>query len=65
MEVIGDQKLFGYILQNIFFCVQQKKLTHTGLEQLKGSKLFFIFGWTIPLSSQTEINTLDFESQSI
>ncbi len=24
------------ILQNIFFCVQQKKETHTGLEQVKG-----------------------------
>ncbi len=24
------------ILQNIFFCVQQKKQTHTGLEQLNG-----------------------------
>jgi len=23
-------------LQNIFFCVQQKKETHTGLEQLEG-----------------------------
>jgi len=24
------------ILQNIFFCVQQKKKNHTGLEQLEG-----------------------------
>jgi len=34
-------QLFGYtnILQNIFFCVQQKKETHTGLEQLD-QKLF-------------------------
>jgi len=24
------------ILQNIFFCVQQKKETHTGLKQLEG-----------------------------
>ncbi len=24
------------ILQNILFCVQQKKETHTGLEQLEG-----------------------------
>ncbi len=30
------------ILQNVFFCAQQKKETHTGLEQL-GDK------WTIPL----------------
>ncbi len=28
------QKLFGYILQNIIFCAQQKKEIHTGLEQL-------------------------------
>ncbi len=24
------------ILQNIFFCVQQKKETHTGLDQVEG-----------------------------
>ncbi len=24
------------ILQNMFFCVQQKKETHTGLEQVEG-----------------------------
>ncbi len=28
--------LFTNILQNIVFCVQQKKETHTGLEQLDG-----------------------------
>ncbi len=27
---------FTYILQNIIFCAQQKKETHTGLEQLGG-----------------------------
>ncbi len=34
------------ILQNIIFCVQQKKETHTGLEQLEGEYvtafLFFL-----------------------
>jgi len=25
--------------QNVFFCVQQKKETHTGLEQLVGEKM--------------------------
>ncbi len=42
------------IIQNIIFCVQQKKEIHTGLEQLKGDEGTFIFGWTIPLI--TEIN---------
>jgi len=28
--------LFANILQNIFFCVHQKKETHTGLKQLEG-----------------------------
>jgi len=28
--------LITNILQNIFFCVQQKKETHTGLEQAAG-----------------------------
>ncbi len=36
MEVNGDQQLFGYQLQNILFCVQQKKEIHTGLEQHEG-----------------------------
>jgi len=36
MEVNGVHELFGYhILQNIFFCVQQKKEIHAGLEQLE------------------------------
>ncbi len=37
MEVNGDHQLFDYsILQNIFFYVQQKRETHTGLEQHEG-----------------------------
>ncbi len=43
MEVNGDQIYgdMGYclvtrIFQTILFCVQQKKETYTGLEQLKG-----------------------------
>jgi len=35
MEVNGVHELFGYLLQNIFFCVQQKKEIHAGLEQLE------------------------------
>jgi len=36
MEVSGHRQLSTDILQNIFFCVQQMKETHTGLEQLDG-----------------------------
>ncbi len=36
MEDSGDQKLVTQISQNIFFCVQQKKKSHTVLEQLEG-----------------------------
>jgi len=53
MEVIGAHQLLGY--QNIFFCVQQKKEIHTGLEQLEGHKImteFSYFGKNIPLSIQ-------------
>jgi len=31
------------ILQNIFFCVQQKKETHTGLKQLEGEEMMTEF----------------------
>ncbi len=31
--------LVNNILQNIFFCVQQKKLIHTGLEKLEGEQM--------------------------
>ncbi len=44
MEVSGYRHLFDYIiLQNIFFCVQQKKETHAGLEQVDGEKNHDIF----------------------
>jgi len=36
MEVNGVHQLVTDILQNIFFCVQQKKEIHTGLKQLEG-----------------------------
>ncbi len=37
MEINGEQQqcLVIYILQNISFCVQQNKETHTDLEQLE------------------------------
>ncbi len=34
MQVNGDS-LVTHILQNILFCVQQKKEIHTGVEQLE------------------------------
>ncbi len=37
--------LISRILHNIFFYAQEKKKTHTGLEQLKGE---YSFGWTFP-----------------
>jgi len=33
-----QHKLVNNILPNIFFCVQKKKETHTGLEQFGGEK---------------------------
>jgi len=42
MDVNGVHQLFGDSLQNIFFCVQQKK-THTALEQLEGEKIMTEF----------------------
>ncbi len=36
MEVNGYRQLFGYFFQHIFFFVQQKKETHTCLEQFDG-----------------------------
>ncbi len=38
--------LITNIFQNIFFCVKQKKETHTVLEQLEGEEIItiFIFG---------------------
>ncbi len=36
MEDSGDQKLVTKMSQNIFFYVQQKKESHTGLKQLEG-----------------------------
>ncbi len=50
MDVIGDQKLFGYSLQNIFFCVQHKKQSLFGLVQLKESKWFFHFWVNYPFN---------------
>ncbi len=35
--------LFTNILENIFFCSQQKKETHTGLEQLEGERMITEF----------------------
>ncbi len=45
------------ILQNNLFCVQQKKDTHTGLEQVRVSKWWqkFHFGWSIPLKFNLQV----------
>ncbi len=39
--------LVTHIFKNIFFCVQQKKETHTDWEQLDGEETtgFFFFFW--------------------
>ncbi len=44
---------FFWILQNIFFCVQHKKETYTGLERHDGDLMMtiFILGWTSPLNA--------------
>ncbi len=43
-------KIHMDILQNIFFCVPQKKVNQTGWVKLRLSKWqIFHFGWTIPL----------------
>ncbi len=36
MSMVTVSCLVTNILQNILFCAQQKRETHTGLEQLKG-----------------------------
>jgi len=41
--------LVSHILQSYFFCVQQKKEIHIGLEQFE-LIMIFIFGWTNPLT---------------
>jgi len=42
--------LFTYILQKFFFCVQLKKETHTGLEQLEGEEMMTEFKFLGELS---------------
>ncbi len=37
---VNGYRLVTHILQNIFFCAQQKKEMHTGLEQLKEQNYF-------------------------
>jgi len=38
--------LVSHFLQNIFFCVQQKKEIHTGLEQLEGEQMRMLINVT-------------------
>jgi len=45
MEVNGAK--VPIILQNIFFCVQQKKETHTGMNSLKVFKWWQIFNFGV------------------
>jgi len=57
MEVNGAK--VPIVLQNIFLCVQQKKETQTGLQQLEGEvndDTIFIFGWSIPLIKNEKHN---------
>ncbi len=42
--------MFSITLQNILFCVLQKKLRYTGLEQHEGEQImteFLFFEWTL------------------
>jgi len=43
MEVNGAK--VPIVLQNIFLCVQQKKETHTGLQQLEDEKMMTEFSF--------------------
>jgi len=48
--------LVTVILQNIFFCVQQKKQIHSGLEKLEGEYMtILIFGFNIPLNKEYQV----------
>ncbi len=47
IEVNGFHQLFGYILQNLFFCVEQKKKIHTGLEQHQGEQTMTEFPFSV------------------
>ncbi len=42
--------LVASILQNIFFCVQQKKETHAGLERHEGEQMITKFSFSGELS---------------
>jgi len=46
MEVNGAKNcLVPIVFQNIFLCVQQKKETHTGFQQLEGEKMITEFSF--------------------
>ncbi len=67
MEVNGHR----HILQNIFFCIQQKKETHTGLERYEGESVFhfcvicpFKKTWNIMFLVKMQLNQYQIESES-
>jgi len=51
MEVNGAK--VPIVFYNFFLCVQQKKETHTGLQQLDRIS---IFGWSIPFKKVSRLN---------
>jgi len=46
---MGSNCLVNHILQNIFFCVQQKKEIHTTLEQIEGEHFPFWVSYTFKI----------------
>ncbi len=52
MEVNGDQQLFWFVknFHNIFFCVQHKKETYTGLERHEGEQMMTTFSFWVNYS---------------
>jgi len=55
--------LISDILQNIFFCVQQKKDIHKGLEHLEGKSITTVFNVCVNYPFKTE-SYMDFNSKT-
>ncbi len=47
IEVNGFHELFGYILQNLLFCVEQKREIHTGLKQHQSEQIMTEFPFSV------------------
>ncbi len=57
-SMVPQNSLITNFLHNIFFCIQQNKDIHTGLDllELRVSKLWHFLGWTTPLKEQSPLN---------